>query len=335
MKMIKHFSIFALAVSAWAQTPSVTRYGSGPQSLGASYLSTTKTVKSGSTVTAGHAVRIDTSGNVVVECTVGDVEFLGIAASTVTGDGTLTVEVATRGVIAVVIDNNSTVSNLAGIGTTTAGLIKDLGQTSSANVSASLKVVGKFLQAQTAGGGATALLQLYGPGHFGAQSAASGTAATVDFAKYGTGNDTTEDTLTSYRIPANAMSSGKAMKFKFQGIVDPSGGTSTVSVYFGATSGTCTAATCASYITAFHTLAAAYTFTFDCMAGLSSSTEADVTCSVLAGNGSGWTLPISGSNWIRTVAPTSDMYVVITGQNGSAMANGVYIKGAIFQPINF
>jgi len=167
-----------LAVSAWGQN-AVERQGQ-TVTLGAGYMSSTKLVKSGSTVTAGHAVKIDAStpGNQVVECALSDVEFLGVAASTVTGDGIATVEVALRGTVAAVPENNTTIGHIAGIGTTATGQLRDLGQVSSSQVGVGTKIVGKWLQAITADGTSTASLQLYGPGHFGAQLQAANVPAT-------------------------------------------------------------------------------------------------------------------------------------------------------------
>jgi len=158
--------ILLIRITAMAQTAPVSRYAIGPVSVGTSYLSTTKVVANGTTVTQGHAVKLDNNGN-VIECAVSDVEFLGIAAATVVGNGTSAVEVATRGVIAAMIENDSTTNHIAGIGTGNVGLVRDLGQASSTSISVGVKILGKFLETKSAG--STALVQLYGPGHFGAQ----------------------------------------------------------------------------------------------------------------------------------------------------------------------
>ena len=132
-------------------------------SLGTGYLSTTKTAGTTGT-TANLIVALDSSGNVVNAAT-SATGILGIAVSTkTTGQA---VEVATRGVVNCIADNTTVIGNLAIVGTETGGRCRDSGKTSSTAVPISTQIVGKFLSVATVGNAAS--LQLYGPGHFGAQ----------------------------------------------------------------------------------------------------------------------------------------------------------------------
>ncbi len=132
-------------------------------SLGTGYLSTTQVAGSTGT-TANLLTTFDTSAQMVVPAT-SAVGVLGIAASTqTTGQN---VEVATRGVINCVADNSTTVGNLLGVGTTTAGRCKDLGQTDSTAVPLGIQIIGKARTAVSAASNVS--VQLYGPGHYGAQ----------------------------------------------------------------------------------------------------------------------------------------------------------------------
>ena len=89
---------------------------------------------------------------------------LGIAVSTATTGNP--VEVATRGIVNGVADNSTTIGHLLGVGTSTAGRVKDLGQTDSTAVCSTLQIVGKALTAVSAA--ADVSVQFYGPGHYGA-----------------------------------------------------------------------------------------------------------------------------------------------------------------------
>jgi hypothetical protein len=77
-----------------------------------------------------------------------------------------TVEVATRGIVNCMADNNTTTGNVAIVGTATAGRCRDSGQANTTGVSVSTQVLGKVLTAVSAG--QMVSIQLYGPGHYGA-----------------------------------------------------------------------------------------------------------------------------------------------------------------------
>ena len=131
-------------------------------SIGSGYLSTTKTAGAGG-VTANLLCKIDNTGNVVLPAT-NDVGVLGICVTTQATNQA--VEVATRGIINCVADNNTTIGNVAIAGTVTAGRCRDSGQANTTGVSISTQVLGKVLTAVSAG--QLASIQLYGPGHYGA-----------------------------------------------------------------------------------------------------------------------------------------------------------------------
>jgi hypothetical protein len=149
--------------SSLANTFGAPQTFSGSASLGSSFLSTTKTAGAGG-VTGGKLCKIDSTGNVVVPAA-GDVSVLGVCIATTGGGGT--VEVATRGIVACVADNATTVGNVAIVGTTTGGACGDSGQASATNISNGTQVIGKILTAVTAGQPVS--IQLYGPGHYGTQ----------------------------------------------------------------------------------------------------------------------------------------------------------------------
>jgi hypothetical protein len=132
-------------------------------SLGSGYISESKT--SGSTgTTANLLVRLDSSGSVVTSST-SDTGALGVALSTLASGNS--VQVATRGVVQCIADNATTINNLTGIGTTTAGRCRDLGVSSTNSVSVATGVIGRFLSGVTAG--SLASVELFGPGHHGFQ----------------------------------------------------------------------------------------------------------------------------------------------------------------------
>lgn len=132
-------------------------------SLGTSYISTTKTAAAAG-VTANLLVKIDSTGNVVNAAT-NDVGILGVAATTATSGNP--VEVATRGIINCVADNTTVVGNVLISGTSTGGRCRDSGQSDSTTVSIATQVIGKALTVATVGNPVS--VQLYGPGHYGAQ----------------------------------------------------------------------------------------------------------------------------------------------------------------------
>ena len=65
------------------------------------------------------------------------------------------------------------IGNVAIVGTGTGGYCRDSGQANTTGISVSKQVIGKILTAVTAGGGQVVSIQLYGPGHYGAQVASS------------------------------------------------------------------------------------------------------------------------------------------------------------------
>jgi hypothetical protein len=132
--------------------------------MGFSYISGTRTVGTGG-VNANTLVQYDSSGNVVT-VPVSATGILGIAVSTVAAASP--VEVATRGVVSCVADNATTINNVVGVGTTTAGRCRDLGTTNVTSISPTTQVVGRWLSAVSAG--ATGSIQLFGPGHYGANA---------------------------------------------------------------------------------------------------------------------------------------------------------------------
>jgi hypothetical protein len=155
-------TIVANRIATFADTTGNVIQDGTQHSIGSGYLSTTKTVGSGG-VTANLLCKIDNAGNVVLPTT-NDAGALGICATTQTPNQS--VEVATRGIINCVADNNSTIGNVAIAGTATAGRCRDSGQANTTGVSVSTQVLGKVLTAVSAG--QLVSIQLYGPGHFGA-----------------------------------------------------------------------------------------------------------------------------------------------------------------------
>jgi hypothetical protein len=149
-------------IATYADSTGTTIQDGMQHSLGAGYLSTTKTAGSGG-VTANLLCKVDSTGNVVTP-SAGDASVLGVCVTT-QGAGT-SVEVATRGIIACIADNATTVGDMAVVGTATAGRCRDSGQTNTTAISLSTQVLGKVLTA--AGAGSVVSIQLYGPGHYGA-----------------------------------------------------------------------------------------------------------------------------------------------------------------------
>lgn len=144
-------------------------------SLHAGYLSTTKTADAAG-VTANLLVKINATGN-VVNAAASDVGILGIAATTATSGNP--VEVATRGIISCVADNTTVIGDVVTVGFSTAGRCRDSGFTDSTSVFNNAQVVGKVLTVATVGN--LFSVQLYGPGHYGAQVVNGGIAAgTID-----------------------------------------------------------------------------------------------------------------------------------------------------------
>ncbi len=154
-------------------------------SLGGGYLSSTKIAGVTGTI-ANTLCKVDATGN-VVGAAAGDANVLGICMSTQTAGQT--VEVATRGIVSCIAENNTTIGNVAVVGTGTGGYCRDSGQISATAISISKQVLGKILTAVTAGGGQAVSIQLYGPGHYGAQVAAGDLPANgVDSSKLSAAN---------------------------------------------------------------------------------------------------------------------------------------------------
>ena len=155
-------TIAANRIATYADSTGTIIQDGAQHSLGAGYLSTTKTVGSGG-VTASLLCKVDSTGAVIAPST-GDVSVLGVCVTTQAA-GT-SVEVATRGIVTCIADNATTVGDMAVVGTATAGRCKDSGQTNTTALSLSTQVLGKILTA--VGAGSAASIQLYGPGHYGA-----------------------------------------------------------------------------------------------------------------------------------------------------------------------
>jgi hypothetical protein len=127
--------------------------------LGRGPLTTTKTAGVGGT-TAGLLVSIAAANASVVTASLGATDTLGVAFSTVGAGGS--VEVSTRGVVACVADNNTTIGHMAIVGTGVAGRCRDSGETTGDNISVAVQVIGMWVSVATTGSMAT--MQFYGPG---------------------------------------------------------------------------------------------------------------------------------------------------------------------------
>jgi hypothetical protein len=135
------------------------------------YVSEQRTVTAGGTTTAGLLVSTAATGNVQTS-DLAATDVFGVAITSQTS-GQL-VSVARIGIVTAIADNTVTTDNILGVGTVTAGRVKDLGSTSSLGVSSQLSVVGKALSSATAGGSFT--MQIYGPGFYGGAGAAAAAA---------------------------------------------------------------------------------------------------------------------------------------------------------------
>ena len=113
-------TIVANRIATFADTTGNVIQDGTQHSIGSGYLSTTKTAGSGG-VTANLLCKIDNTGNVVLPAT-NDVGVLGICVTTQAANQA--VEVATRGIINCVADNNTTIGNVAIAGTATAGQVQ-------------------------------------------------------------------------------------------------------------------------------------------------------------------------------------------------------------------
>lgn len=132
---------------------------------GASPITETWVVGTGG-VTANTLVQTDTSApSKIIATTTG---AYGIAQTT--QSAAANVEVARYGTATCIIDNNAVAGDLVIIGTSNATFCKDSGQTASSGIAVSSRIVGVFRTSATAGGGATALVELT-PAHFGTSGA--------------------------------------------------------------------------------------------------------------------------------------------------------------------
>jgi hypothetical protein len=163
----------------------------------AGYLGTTYTAGTGGT-TNGLIVKLDSSAQAIT-ATTGDTGsgVLGISATTASSGNPA--DIAIRGKISCIADNSTTVNNLVGVGTTTAGRCKDLGQSSFQSVSGTLQVLGRWLAACTAGNSCS--MQIFGPGHYGGLTS---------------GADLTDTTVTPSKLTAAARQETKSAN-----ILDP------------------------------------------------------------------------------------------------------------------
>lgn len=142
----------------------------GPASMGSNYISETRVVTAGGTTTAGLLVKTDPSTGNVNTAVVSDTGVFGVAITSQTAGQN--VEIARIGLVSAVADNTITIGDIMVVGTTTAGRIKDSGQTTSLTVSNQLSIVGKALTSAVAGGSFT--MQVYGPGFYGVALQAPG-----------------------------------------------------------------------------------------------------------------------------------------------------------------
>jgi hypothetical protein len=140
----------------------------GPASMGTNYISEARVVTAGGTTTAGYLVSTAATGNVQTSA-LSATEVLGIATTSQTAGQN--VEVARIGLVTAIADNTVTTDNMLGVGTTTAGRVRDLGSISALGVSNQLSIVGKALTSAVAGGAFT--MQVYGPGFYGGLAVAS------------------------------------------------------------------------------------------------------------------------------------------------------------------
>ncbi|MEO8367818.1 MAG: hypothetical protein ABI806_01280 [Candidatus Solibacter sp.] len=177
-------TIAANRIATFADATGTVILDGAQHSLGAGYLSATKTVGAGG-VSANLLCRIDATGAVVAPA-LGDIGILGVCVTSRTA--AQAVEVATRGVITCVADNATTAGNIAIPGTATAGRCRDSGQVNTTGVALSTQVLGKILNTVTAG--SLVSIELYGPGHYGA-------AIMVSDGGTGQANYTKGDLLTS------------------------------------------------------------------------------------------------------------------------------------------
>ena len=169
-------------------------------SLGNSYLSTSGTAGTGGT-TAGLLVKRDSSGNFITAATSDTgTGVSGIAVSSVSA--TASVEAATRGTINCVADNSTTINNLVGVGTTTAGRCKDLGTTDTGAVSYNIQILGRALTPVSAA--ANVSVNLWGPGHFGTLIP-SATTSVAGISQLATSSETTTGTSTTKTITPSAL----------------------------------------------------------------------------------------------------------------------------------
>ncbi len=146
---------------------------SGAHSLSMGYESTTQTAGQ-STGIPYKVVALNTSGSVVVNNAASN-NALGIAVGGLTSGSA--VEVATLGSTFCIPDNATTINDLAGVSTVTGGSCTDLGQSDETQVAVGTQILGRFKTAASAG--ANAGIQLFGPGHYGANAIAGSNISAV------------------------------------------------------------------------------------------------------------------------------------------------------------
>jgi hypothetical protein len=125
------------------------------------YLYTNETAGTGGVVT-GSLVKFNTLGQ-VVSTTTTDTGALGIAVTTAASGATS--QVAIGGVASCIMDNTSVIDDLITVSSTSAGYCHDTGTSLSSGLSVNQAKIGRALT--VAASGATAYIELYGPGHQG------------------------------------------------------------------------------------------------------------------------------------------------------------------------
>ena len=148
-----------------------TQEASGARSLATGFESTTQTAGQ-STSIPYKVVALNSSGTVVVN-NAGSNNAFGIEVGGLTSGSA--VEVATLGSTLCIPDNATTVNNLAGVSGSTGGGCTDLGQSDATQVPVGTQILGRFKTAVSAG--ANAGIQLFGPGHYGANPSGSSISA--------------------------------------------------------------------------------------------------------------------------------------------------------------
>jgi len=150
-----------------------TQEASGARSLATGFESTTQTAGQ-STSIPYKVVALNSSGTVVVNNAASNNAF-GIELGGLTSGSA--VEVATLGSTFCIPDNATSVNNLAGVSASTGGGCTDLGQSDETQVAVNTQILGRFKTAASAG--ANAGIQLFGPGHYGANATSGSSISAV------------------------------------------------------------------------------------------------------------------------------------------------------------